>query len=99
MKFRVKDMDIETGDILVAILNIHDAKTLDLAPEDRITLKHNGREVTAALDISESRKAVPRGSIGLFEEVLDQLHVKQGDVVRIGLTKKPESVRFIREKL
>jgi putative thymidine phosphorylase len=99
MKFKVKDMDIETGDILVAILNEHDAKVLDLAPEDRIKIRRNRYEVTAALDISESRRAVPRGSIGLFEEVLDKLHAKQGDVVRIGLTKKPESVRFIREKL
>lgn len=99
MQFKVKDMDIETGDILVAILNEHDAKVLDLAPEDRIKIKHNGREVTAALDISESRRAVPRGSIGLFEEVLDKLHVKHGDIVRVGLTQKPESVKFIREKL
>lgn len=99
MKLKVKDMDIATGDILVAILNEHDAKLLDLAPEDRIKVKHNSHEVTAVLDISESKRAVPRGQIGLFEEVLDKLHVKQGDIVHVGLTEKPESVRSIRDKL
>ena len=99
MKFRVKDMDIATGGTLVAILNKADARKLDLHSADRI-LVHNGKsEITCILDISESNKAVPPGKIGLFEEVLQHLGVKNNALVEIKPTGKPESVTHIRDKL
>src|SRR3989344_1984750 len=99
VKFRVKDMDIASGGVLVAILNVKDAKKLDLHSADRILVKHNSKSITCILDISESKKAVPVGSIGLFEEVLDRLHIKHGDMVEVRFTGKPESVKHIRDKL
>ncbi len=99
MKFRVKDMDIATGGTLIAILNEKDAHKLDLHSADRILLKHNSKSVTCILDISESSKAVSEGSIGLFEEVLDRLNVKQGSLIEVKFTGKPESVKHIRDKL
>ncbi len=99
MKFRVKDMDIATGGTLVAILNKKDARKLDLHSGDRILVKDHNREVTCILDISESRKAVPPGKIGLFEEVLAKLNVRNGNAVDIKLTGKPESIKHIRDKL
>ncbi|MEW5896979.1 MAG: AMP phosphorylase [Nanoarchaeota archaeon] len=98
MKFKVKDMDIATGGILVAILNQKDAKKLDLHYGDRL-LVSDGKPITCILDISESHKAVPPGSVGLFEEVLDKLGVKGGDEVEVTLTGKPESLKHIRSKL
>ncbi len=99
MKFKVKDMDISSGGILIAVLNISDAQDLDLHSGDRIILKHKKREITAILDISESDKAVPSGKIGLFEEVLDKLKVKSNSEVTISFSGKPESVKYIRSKL
>lgn len=99
MKFRVKDMDIATGGILIAILNKRDAKDLDLRSGDRILVRDGKQEITCILDISESDKAVPQGKIGLFEEALDKLHVKNNSLVYVEFTGKPESVVHIREKL
>lgn len=99
MKFKVKDMDLSTGNILVAILNRKDAKKLDLWPGDRILLKHNHHQITCVLDISESKKAVPEGRIGLFEEVLSSLNVKSGQVISLEITGKPKSISHIRDKL
>ena len=99
MKFQVKDMDIATGGILVAIININDAHRLDLQSGDRIVLKKDHKEITCILDISESKRAVPEGKIGLFEEVLDRLRVKHGTTVSLKFTGKPESVKHIRNKL
>ncbi len=99
MKFHVKDMDIATGRTLVAILNINDARKLDLRSGDRILLKFDHQEITCILDISESKKAVPEGRIGLFEEVLAGLNVKKNQIVDLKFTGKPESVVHIREKL
>jgi len=99
MKFRVKDMDIATGGTLVAILNKKDARLLDVRSGDRIVVHHGKATVTCILDISESRKAVPPGRIGLFEEVLARLKARQGNTVDTHLTGKPESVKHIRDKL
>ena len=99
MKLKVKDMDIATGGVLIAILNIEDAKRFDLYPEDRITIRKGKKITTAVVDIAESRKAVPPGKIGLFEEVLDKLHSKQEDIVKIDIQEKPKSIAFIKKKL
>jgi putative thymidine phosphorylase len=92
-------MDIATGDVNVVILNDKDAQFLDLHHGDRIYVQKNSRKATAVLDIAESEKAVPEGSIGLFEEVLDALHAQHGDEVTIHLAKKPLSIGYIKKKL
>lgn len=99
MKLKVKDMDIATGDVQVVILNKHDAHDLDLHPMDRVVVNHNGKKTIAILDIAESTKAVPHGRIGFFEETLDAIHAKDGDIVTILAADKPESVTAIRKKL
>jgi len=98
-KFQVKDMDIATGGIMIAILNHKDAGDLDLHLGDRVELKSGKYHTTAILDISESDKAVPPGQIGLFEEVLAKLCIKKCGSISIRFTGKPESVEHIRAKL
>ncbi len=92
-------MDIATGGTLVAILNHKDAAKLDLHSGDRIKIKAGKKEATVILDISESDKAVHKGRIGLFEEVIDKLKVKRGAQVNVTFTGKPESVKHIHDKL
>ncbi|HLC51993.1 MAG TPA: AMP phosphorylase [Candidatus Nanoarchaeia archaeon] len=99
MKFKVKDMDIATGGPFIAILNHRDAEELDLHSGDRILVNHNSRRTTCLLDISETSKSVPKGRIGLFEEVLDKLKVKDNQSVELEFNGKPESVKHIRDKL
>ncbi len=99
MKLKVKDLDIATGGILVAAINSEDARKLDLYHEDRVLIKRGKYDTTAIVDIAESKKAVPPGCIGLFEEVLDKLHAKHNDVVEINLEDKPEGIAYIRKKL
>ncbi|MBW2992720.1 AMP phosphorylase [Candidatus Woesearchaeota archaeon] len=99
MKLRVKDMDIATGGTLITILHQKDAEKLDLHHEDRIAVRYKNKKVTAVMDIAESKKAVEPGHIGLFEEVLDRLNVKHGNIVKIDLEEKPSSVAYIRKKL
>ncbi|MBW3016388.1 AMP phosphorylase [Candidatus Woesearchaeota archaeon] len=99
MKLKVKDMDIATGDVQIVILNQQDAEELDLHHMDRLILTKDGKKTTAVLDIAESKKAVPPGNIGLFEEVLDALNAKHNDTVTIEIAEKPESVTYIKKKL
>ena len=99
MKFRVKDMDIATGGILVALLHKKDAKIMDLHSGDRILLKKGHKSVTCILDIYEGTKSLVPGRIGLFEEVIKRLAVSRGAEIDVTFSGKPESVKHIREKL
>ena len=99
MKLTVKDMDIATGDVKVVLLNEKDARLLDLHPMDHVALNRNGRKTIAIVDVGESRKAVLPGHIGLFEEVLDELSTKHGEVVNVEVASKPESIGAIKRKL
>ncbi|MBI4016570.1 MAG: AMP phosphorylase [Candidatus Aenigmarchaeota archaeon] len=99
MKLVVKDMDIATGDVPVVILNKEDAALLDVHPSDRVLVRKNNRSIIAVIDIAESRKAAPKGRIGMFEEVLDALRAVQGDTVSISIEKKPASITHIRNKM
>lgn len=99
MKLKVKDMDIATGGILIALINQHDARLLDLHAMDRVSVRKGKRKTVAVVDIAESGKAAKKGTVGLFEEVLDIIKAKHGDIVEVHIEKKPESVRWIKEKL
>ncbi|MBU0461279.1 MAG: thymidine phosphorylase, partial [Nanoarchaeota archaeon] len=99
MRLKIKDMDIATGGIMIAILNQEDAKRMDLHSGDRILVKHGQRSTTAILDVAESSKAVPPGRVGVFEELIDKLNLRSDSEVELFLEQKPDSVRLIRKKL
>jgi AMP phosphorylase len=98
-KLKVKDVNIYTGGILVALLNKKDASHLDFHPLDRVKVKKNKKTETVFLDVSDDDKLVPQGEIGLFEEVLKSIGAKNGDDVEIIPAGKPLSLEFIKRKL
>ncbi len=99
MKLKVKEMDIATGGTLIAILNKDDAQKLDLHHEDRVRISFKNRSTRAVIDIATKKRLVPKGKIGMMQEVLDKLKVKGKDSVEIDIEEKPISVHYIREKL
>jgi len=99
MKLTVKDSDIATGGVKVVLLNQKDAEKLDLHHLDRVRITKGKKTCTSVINIAESTRAMPKGKIGLFEEVIDKLNAKQGQKIDIKLAKKPESVSYIRKKL
>ena len=99
MKLKIKDMDIATGGPMVVVINKRDAMKLDLHHLDRIKISKNRKIETVVVDIAQSSKAVPEGKLGAYEEVLESLHLKSGDDVRIMLARKPLSLEFIKKKL
>ena len=99
MILKVKDVDIATGGPLIAILNWKDASKMDLHYLDRIKIIRGNKIETVTVDIAQSKRAVPEGKIGLFEEVLSSLNLKGGAAVRIAPARKPISIDFIKKKL
>ena len=99
MKLKVKDIDISSGGPLVAVMNYKDAAMLDLHVMDRVKIKKGKKIETVVVDIAESSKVVPRGRIGVFEEVIDSLKLKNNDKVEISIARKPLSIDYIKKKL
>ncbi len=99
MKLKVKDMDIATGGPLVVILNEDDAIKFDIHHMDRVKVKKGKKIDTVVAAIATSARTVPKGSIGMYEEVLKSLKLKPKDKVSIILARKPLSIEFIKKKL
>ena len=99
MELKVKNLEISSGGPLIAIMNHDDAALLDLHVMDRIKIKKRGRLETVVLDLAESEKVVPRGKIGVFEEVAKSLRIKNRDKVYITAARKPLSIDYIKKKL
>src|SRR3989344_3069381 len=99
MKLKIKDMDIATGGPMVVVINKRDAMKLDLHHLDRIKISKNRKIETVVVDIAQSSKAVPEGKLGAYEEVIESLHLKRRDRIRIMLARKPLSLDYIKKKL
>ncbi len=99
MKLEVKDMDISSGGALIAVLNEKDAEKMDLHSRDRVKIIKKGKIETVLLNIGESEKAVGKGKIGLYEEVLKSLRLKEGNKIEMSPARKPLSIDYIKKKL
>jgi len=99
MEFRVKDMDISTGGPFIAIISENDAESMDLYVGDRISIRCKKRKTIAIIDIAASDTSVPQGNIGLFEEVLSKLRIREGGRVSVSIAEKPKSIIYIKKKL
>jgi AMP phosphorylase len=98
MKLKSKILDFSTEDgPFIAILNEDDARRLDVFALDRIKIVYNKKEIIATLDISS--KIVKQGEIGLFQEVIKSLEVKNSVIVEIFLERKPQCISYIKKKL
>lgn len=99
MKLKVKDLDISSGGPLIAVLNHKDAAMMDLHVMDRIKIRKRHVIETVVVDVAESDKIVHMGRIGVFEEVIRSLKLKNNEQVEITVARKPLSVDYIKKKL
>jgi putative thymidine phosphorylase len=99
IKLKAKKIDISTGEILIALINDLDARDLDLYKGDRIKIKSNKKETIAIVDTTKSSHYVPKGSIGLFDELSNELNVKNNENLKIQYETKPKSIFYIKKKL
>jgi putative thymidine phosphorylase len=97
MKLKIRDLGFETGGPFVSVMNFHDAEERDIKAGDRILIRKNGKKIISVVDLSDNGK-VPRGHIGLFDEVLDYFNTEKGDV-DVTLAKRLRSLSYIRKKL
>ncbi|MBI2655368.1 AMP phosphorylase [Candidatus Woesearchaeota archaeon] len=99
MKLKAKDMDISSGGPLIAVLNHKDAAMLDLHVMDRIKISKGKKIETVVVDIAQNGSIIRQGKIGLFDEVVESLNLRNNDNVEIAIARKPLSLDYIKKKL
>jgi AMP phosphorylase len=98
MNLRIKPLGFSSGGPFVSILNRKDADSLDLHPGDRIEIKSGAKEIVSVIDVTKNEKSVRKGEIGFFDEIINVLSRKKGEV-HIHLSKRLKSVAYIKKKL
>lgn len=106
MRFKAKNLPLETGSTLVVFINKADAKAFDLHLGDRVRVSpggngKNGKGAIAAVDYASSSLVKP-GGVGLSKEVAEALNggrKKEKQGVSIIKVNRPKSLRFIKRKL
>jgi AMP phosphorylase len=70
---------------------------LGIQREDRVALYFDHHRIEAMADFSSSE--VARGRIGLFREVWQNEHIRDGEIIEVEFIKRPPSVEAIKQKL
>ncbi|MBW3014709.1 AMP phosphorylase [Candidatus Woesearchaeota archaeon] len=99
MRFKTKHFNISAGNFSVALLHLNDAITLDVYPSDRLVIKKGSRKIICIVDVTRDEKIVKPGVLGLFKEAYEKFGSKDGITVDATVTRRPESLKFIRQKL
>lgn len=95
---KVKRIDIQDGESMIAILNENDAWELGVNKFDKIELKHNGKTIVVDADLSHHM--VERGEIGILDDVVKRFELNNGDIVNIHHTQRENlTVQAIKKKM
>lgn len=98
MILKARKIPIKVGHKYVAVLNEKTAHMMDVQPSDRLALQNGSKRITCVLDVT-SNHDLNDNEVGLYIETWDELKADTGDKIFVTLGKKPESNRYIREKL
>ena len=96
MELRVEILPIMTGGSRIALLSEEAAGSLGVHSSDRIRIKYGEREMIVIANIAEY---YPKSRIGLYEETVAALGVKEDETVSVQLAPLPESLFNVRAKL
>lgn len=94
LKARVLDLD---ADKYVAVLNLDTAKRMGEGPDGRVEVSFNGKRVVSI--VNTSTRFVKPDEIGLLRDVVEELGVKDGDLVDVYPEEPPRSIEYIRKKI
>ncbi len=107
MQFSFKKLGISSGAKRIIVLDDEDAFELGVKPGDRVRVfAHTvqgmkiGPGKIAIVDIATNNETLPRGTVGLYDEVYNQLELSDKyNKISVFLSSKPTSFNAIKEKI
>jgi AMP phosphorylase len=97
MELKVKEMNVDSGGPLIAVLNVDDSEELGVRSQGRVAVSKGSIQATAI--VNTTRRIVGKGEIGVYDELRDRLGLRDGDLVAVSSTPSPRSLNYIRNKL
>lgn len=97
MKLKARVLGLEAGGKPIVVLNNEDADDLGILALGRVLIVYKKKKLTAIVNTTD--KAVPKGVVGVFDEVVERLELKEGVEINIEVSKFPSSLQYIRNKL
>lgn len=98
MILKPKKIAIRVGKKFIAVLNSTTAHMMDLQPSDRVAIQNGSKRIVCVVDVTENSELKDH-EIGLYVETWEELSADRGDKMFVTLAEKPESNKYIREKL
>ncbi|MEM2864358.1 MAG: AMP phosphorylase [Candidatus Bathyarchaeia archaeon] len=97
MDLRVREMNVDSGGPLIAVLNVEDSEELGVRSQGRVAVSKGSLKATAI--VNTTRRIIEKGEIGVYDELRDRLRVRSGDLVEVSAAPSPKSLNYIRSKL
>ncbi|MGC8849534.1 MAG: AMP phosphorylase [Candidatus Bathyarchaeia archaeon] len=97
MDLRVKEINVDSGGPLIAVLNFEDSEELGVRSQGRVAVSKGSLKATAI--VNTTRRIVEKGEIGVYDELRDRLRLRGGDLVEVSAAPSPRSLNYIRSKL
>src|SRR5574341_848146 len=97
MRLQAEYLGIESGRKPIVTLSLDDAAELGIRSGERVTLRVNGGTINAIVNIAS--KSVRKGVIGVYDEIIRTLQLKDKDIVDVEPANPPLSLQHIRNKL
>ena len=97
MELTVKKFDLEAGKRYTVIINEKDMLTERIYPGDRVTVKGPNSTLTAF--VNATQRLVPKGTVGLYEEVVERTGLKDKEKAIVEYAPPPASVQSIQKKM
>jgi len=84
----------------IIILNTEDAKKLEIKSGDKVVLTNvNNASLKAIFTVATSSDMIDEGAILIPKNLAEKLSLKDGNLVKISQTHKPESIELIKKKM
>lgn len=96
MNLGTRLLGIESGGKPVVTLGKDDADELGVRSGERVRLHYNNKEMIAIVNIM---KSVPKGTIGVYDEIVKLWHMQDNTLIEVEATSFPESLHLIQNKL
>lgn len=97
MKLKIKFLGLEAGGKPIVVLNKEDADDIGVKSLGRVFLQFNKKKLIAIVNIA--KKVIPKGTIGVYEEVRNSLSLKENADMEVEIARYPASLNFIKNKL
>jgi AMP phosphorylase len=96
MNFRVKLLGIRAGGKQIVVMDNEYASHLGIHSSDRVEIIYNEQHLIAIANVASD---FPKKTLGIYGEVQDKLNVHAGETIDVRPAERPESLRYIRDKI